>query len=40
MVLDGTPLQDRQGNPLEFSRGFVDNGNSSLINNGEKLVLE
>jgi len=36
-ALDGTPLEDRQGNPLEFSRGFVDgNGAPSLINNGER----
>ena len=35
--LDGTPLEDRQGNPLEFSRGFVDgNGAPSLINNSER----
>ncbi|MGA9239945.1 RagB/SusD family nutrient uptake outer membrane protein, partial [Robiginitalea sp.] len=32
-----TPLEDRQGNPLEFSRGFVDgNGAPSLINNSER----
>jgi hypothetical protein len=36
-ALDGTPLEDRQGNPLEFSRGFVDgNGAPSLINNSER----
>ncbi len=36
-ALNGTPLQDRQGNPLEFSRGFVDgNGQPSLINNSER----
>lgn len=35
--LDGTPLEDRQGNPLEFSRGFVDGtGAANLINNDEK----
>ena len=35
--LDGTPLTDRQQNPLEFGRDFVDNdGNKSLINNDEK----
>ena len=35
--LDGTPLQDRPGAPLEFGRDFVDgSGNSSLINNDEK----
>jgi len=36
-ALDGTPLQDRQGAPLEFSREFVDgNGANSLINNNER----
>ena len=36
-ALDGTPLTDRQGNPLEFSREFVDgNGAGSLINNSER----
>ncbi|MCL6273903.1 RagB/SusD family nutrient uptake outer membrane protein [Muricauda sp. 2012CJ35-5] len=35
--LDGTPLNDRPGNPLEFSRDFVDNsGANSLINNSER----
>lgn len=35
-ALDGTPLQDRQGNPLTFKRQFVDgNGAASLINNDE-----
>jgi len=35
-ALDGTPLNDRQGNPLSFTRDFVDgNGNASLINNNE-----
>ena len=35
--LQGNALQDRQGQPLVFSRGFVDgNGNPSLINNDEK----
>lgn len=35
--LTGAALQDRQGNPLEFSRGFVDgNGAPSLINNSER----
>ena len=35
-ALDGTALQDRQGNPLTFKRGFVDgNGAASLINNDE-----
>ncbi|WGK66269.1 RagB/SusD family nutrient uptake outer membrane protein [Croceiramulus getboli] len=33
---DGTPLNDRGGNPLTFKRQFVDGqGNSSLINNSE-----
>ncbi|RNC92590.1 MAG: RagB/SusD family nutrient uptake outer membrane protein [Allomuricauda sp.] len=36
-ALDGTPLTDRQGAPLEFSREFVDgNGATSLINNSER----
>ncbi|NKI31625.1 RagB/SusD family nutrient uptake outer membrane protein [Croceivirga thetidis] len=36
-ALDGTPLTDRQGTPLEFSREFVDgNGAVSLINNSER----
>ncbi|MDM9631415.1 RagB/SusD family nutrient uptake outer membrane protein [Robiginitalea aurantiaca] len=36
-ALDGTALQDRQGNPLEFSREFVDGaGQNSLINNSER----
>ena len=36
-TLGGTELEDRQGNPLEFSRGFVDgNGAASLINNSER----
>jgi hypothetical protein len=36
-ALDGTPLTDRQQNPLEFGRDFVDNaGAKSLINNDEK----
>ncbi len=35
--LDGSQLQDRQGAPLVFSRGFVDGeGAASLINNDEK----
>ena len=35
--LQGNELQDRQGNPLEFSRQFVDgNGQPSLINNSER----
>ncbi|WP_445381138.1 RagB/SusD family nutrient uptake outer membrane protein [Robiginitalea sp. IMCC43444] len=35
-ALDGTPLQDRQGGPLAFTRQFVDgSGNVSLINNSE-----
>ena len=35
-ALDGTPLQDRQGGPLSFTRDFVDaNGQSSFINNSE-----
>ncbi|MCL6267594.1 RagB/SusD family nutrient uptake outer membrane protein [Flagellimonas myxillae] len=35
--LDGTPLNDRPGNPLVFSREFVDgNGANSLINNSER----
>lgn len=34
--IDGTPLNDRLGNPLNFGRDFVDNdGNPSLINNSE-----
>ncbi|MEC8682742.1 MAG: RagB/SusD family nutrient uptake outer membrane protein [Bacteroidota bacterium] len=33
---DGTPLNDRGGNPLTFKRQFTDgNGNVSLINNSE-----
>ena len=33
---DGTPLQDRAGNPLFFTRDFTDaDGNISLINNNE-----
>lgn len=36
-ALNGTPLEDRQGQPLVFSREFVDgDGNASLINNDEK----
>ncbi len=36
-ALDGTPLQDRQGNPLVFSREFVDgSGQPNLINNSER----
>ncbi|KPM32749.1 SusD, outer membrane protein [Croceitalea dokdonensis DOKDO 023] len=36
-ALDGTPLTDRQGNPLQFSREFVDgDGNPNLINNSER----
>nr|WP_299387356.1 RagB/SusD family nutrient uptake outer membrane protein [Allomuricauda sp.] len=35
--LDGTPLTDRPGNPLVFSREFVDGGGAnSLINNSER----
>ena len=35
--LDGSQLTDRQGNPLSFTRDFVDNdGNPSLINNNEQ----
>ncbi|MGX1928508.1 RagB/SusD family nutrient uptake outer membrane protein [Flagellimonas sp. 2504JD4-2] len=35
--LDGTPLEDRQGAPLVFSREFVDgDGAPNLINNDEK----
>jgi hypothetical protein len=35
-ALDGTELQDRQGNPLAFTRDFVDgDGNPNLINNSE-----
>ncbi len=35
--LTGNALQDRQGQPLVFSREFVDgDGNASLINNDEK----
>lgn len=35
-ALDGTPLEDRAGNPLTFKRDFVDgSGASSLINNDE-----
>ena len=35
-ALDGTPLEDRQGNPLTFKRDFVDGtGAASLINNDE-----
>ena len=34
--LDGTPLEDRQGGPLAFSREFVDgDGAPNLINNSE-----
>ena len=34
--LDGTPLQDRQGAPLAFTREFLDgDGNPNLINNNE-----
>lgn len=34
---NGTPLTDRQGAPLVFSREFLDNsGNQSLINNNER----
>lgn len=34
--LNGDPLEDRQGGPLAFSRGFVDgDGNPNLINNSE-----
>ncbi len=36
-TLSGAQLEDRQGNPLEFSRGFVDDsGAASLINNSER----
>ncbi len=36
-TLNGDQLEDRQGNPLEFSRGFVDDaGAPSLINNSER----
>ncbi|MDG1571813.1 RagB/SusD family nutrient uptake outer membrane protein [Robiginitalea sp. M366] len=36
-ALDGTALTDRQGQPLVFSREFVDgDGNPNLINNDEK----
>lgn len=36
-ALDGTPLTDRAGAPLEFTRAFLDNdGNPSLINNNER----
>ncbi len=36
-ALDGTPLQDRPGNPLAFERDFTDgDGNTNLINNDEK----
>ena len=35
--LDGTPLNDRPGAPLVFTREFLDNdGNPSLINNNER----
>ena len=35
--LDGTPLTDRQGAPLQFSREFVDGtGTPNLINNNEQ----
>ncbi|MBC2837857.1 RagB/SusD family nutrient uptake outer membrane protein [Robiginitalea sp. SC105] len=35
--VEGNALQDRQANPLVFSRGFVDgNGQPSLINNSER----
>jgi len=35
-ALDGTPLEDRQGNPLTFKRDFVDGtGAPNLINNDE-----
>jgi hypothetical protein len=35
-ALDGTPLQDRQGAPLAFTREFLDgDGNPNLINNNE-----
>ena len=35
-ALDGTPLEDRAGNPLTFKRDFVDGaGAPSLINNDE-----
>ncbi|QMU64293.1 MAG: RagB/SusD family nutrient uptake outer membrane protein [Flavobacteriaceae bacterium] len=34
---DGTPLTDRPGAPLVFTREFLDNsGNASLINNNER----
>ena len=34
--VDGTPLTDRQGNPLNFGRDFVDgNGTPNIINNDE-----
>ena len=36
-ALNGDELEDRQGNPLFFSREFVDgDGNPSLINNSER----
>ena len=36
-ALDGTPLTDRQGAPLQFSREFVDGtGAPNLINNNEQ----
>ncbi len=36
-ALDGSQLQDRQGNPLVFTREFVDgDGNPNLINNSER----
>ncbi len=36
-ALDGTPLQDRPGAPLQFTRGFVDGtGAANLINNNEQ----
>lgn len=35
-ALDGTPLQDRAGNPLTFKRNFENgNGETSFINNDE-----
>jgi hypothetical protein len=36
-ALDGTPLTDRPGAPLQFTRGFVDGaGAPNLINNNEQ----
>ena len=36
-ALDGTPLQDRPGAPLQFTRGFLDGtGAPNLINNNEQ----